>query len=625
MEQPVICRNCGRVIAPNQSFCGGCGMSVMANSNPTDPYVGRLIDGKFLVEGLLGTGAMGVVYKAKHVALNREVAVKILRRSLLGDETVARRFKQEARAASRLNHPNTIQILDFGELPEVGLYMAMELLKGKDLGKIIHGDWPLPPGRIIHILSQVLSALAEAHGVGIIHRDVKPANIVVSDLRSQKDFVKVLDFGIAKIVDPEPGESLPMTREGFVCGTPAFMSPEQVQGSTLDPRTDLFSVGVVMYQMLTRELPFKGDSAVEMATQIVLGNPRDPRELRPDIPDGLVEVVTRALAKDRSRRYQDAGEMLRDLERVAQELGEPRPLESLQSMPRASASAPASVPEPEHGRGSEAGAVGARVETKTMTDLPDLVIEPPQDLPPGEPGRSTREMARLTMGNPARAALVMGLVVVLGLGAALLGQVVGRWLRDGRGTRPGGAGASARRAPEPAPPGSPSPGRPAAESPSGPVDVPPKAGQAAREPASGPGKEPSGERPGPVREARPTKPEPRRGRAREPRGRPPRAARPRRRATAPGPAKRSAASLHKEAMALMYKQDLEAALAKLRAAVKLEPRNPILFRDMGRVAMRAGHKRAALGYFERYLTLAPTAADAQVYRTIISNLEREGP
>ncbi|MBM4319262.1 MAG: serine/threonine protein kinase, partial [Deltaproteobacteria bacterium] len=204
MAKTTICRNCGRGLEPSQNFCGGCGASIMADTNPTDPYIGRLIDGKYLIEQLVGTGAMGVVYRAKQVSLNKKVAVKILRRSLLGDATVTLRFKQEARAASRLNHPNTIQVLDFGELPEIGLYMAMEFVEGRDLGKFIQSDLPIAHRRLVHIIKQTLSALDEAHGVGIIHRDVKPANILVCNLRLQPDFVKVLDFGIAKILDPDP-------------------------------------------------------------------------------------------------------------------------------------------------------------------------------------------------------------------------------------------------------------------------------------------------------------------------------------------------------------------------------------------------------------------------------------
>lgn len=291
-------------------------MSVLADTNPSDPYLGRLIDGKYLVEQLVGTGAMGVVYRAKQVSLNKRVAVKILRRSLLGDPTVTLRFKQEARAASRLNHPNAIQILDFGELPEIGLYMVMEYVEGRDLGKVIQQDLPLSPPRLVHIMKQTLSALDEAHGVGIIHRDIKPANILVCNLRLQPDFVKVLDFGIAKILNPDPSESVPMTRDGFVCGTPAFMSPEQVQGLTLDQRTDLFSLGIVMYQCLTGKLPFEAASAVEMATQIVLKDPLPPREARPEwtIPPVLEAVVMRAMHKVREQRFQSAGEMLAALE-----------------------------------------------------------------------------------------------------------------------------------------------------------------------------------------------------------------------------------------------------------------------------------------------------------------------
>src|SRR6476659_663585 len=199
-----------------------------------DPLPGRVVAGNFRIEKLIGAGAMGNVYKALQISLNKPVAVKILHHHLHRDERLVARFKREAKSASLLNHPNSIQIIDSGE-DEGTLYIAMELLTGRDLAQVIRDDFPLPLLRIGRIMSQVFNALDEAHAQGVIHRDLKPSNIMLIERRGEKDFVKVCDFGIAKAIDGKDDDREQMlTIQGLVCGTPEYMSPEQARAEPLD-------------------------------------------------------------------------------------------------------------------------------------------------------------------------------------------------------------------------------------------------------------------------------------------------------------------------------------------------------------------------------------------------------
>ncbi|MFN3198067.1 MAG: protein kinase domain-containing protein [Bradymonadia bacterium] len=316
------CHKCGHPIEGRPNFCPACGASLTFNEGgeltTTDPLIDRMIDGKFTIEGLIGEGAMGRVYRAQYAQLKKPVALKILRSNLVSDPTVVKRFEREALAASRLNHPNCISIYGFGSEDEGDLlWMAMELVEGRDLGTIIAEDSPLSTLRVLHIMTQVCEALDEAHTANIIHRDLKPANIVCFKHRHNADFVKVLDFGIAKIVDPDTDQPA-LTRDGIVCGTPAYMSPEQVQGFELDQRSDLFSLGIILYQAITNRLPFFDESAVGVATKIVIEDPLPPSEQRPDwsYPKELEAVVMRLLSKKKEERYDNALEVKRALQEV---------------------------------------------------------------------------------------------------------------------------------------------------------------------------------------------------------------------------------------------------------------------------------------------------------------------
>lgn len=286
-----------------------------------DDYIGKTIAGKYRVEQMLGEGGMGKVYKATQVSLEKPVVLKVLRQALLSDERTVARFQREAKAASRLNHPNSISVLDFGQTEEGALYIAMEYVQGKDLHHILSREWPLPESRVIRVMSQVLSALADAHSAGVIHRDLKPENIMVEQRRGEPDFVKVLDFGIAKIVDGSTDDGPALTRAGFVCGTPEYMSPEQARGAQLDQRSDLYAVGVILYQLTSGLLPFDSDSAVGFATKHLTETPNPPSKRRPEarISPALERLIMKSMSKSPDDRPQSAAQFRSELLAVEKE------------------------------------------------------------------------------------------------------------------------------------------------------------------------------------------------------------------------------------------------------------------------------------------------------------------
>ncbi len=305
------CPICSKDAPEGSRFCPFCGAKLLTQAvRKTDPLLGKVLAGKYKVLERIGSGAMGSIYRAEHTALSKPVVIKVLHRHLVGDESHIKRFHREARAASRLNQPNCINVLDYGQTEDGWLYICMEFVSGKDLCRILFEEKHLDPERTVRIASQVLDALDEAHSQGVIHRDLKPENIMIERLRMNPDFVKVLDFGIAKIRDTDgQGDSSGFkTATGMVFGTPEYMSPEQVRGEDLDGRSDLYSLGIVLYQMLTGDLPFTGESVLEIATKHLTEPPVPLQERRPDIPPALCAVVHRLLEKKREHRYTTAAE-----------------------------------------------------------------------------------------------------------------------------------------------------------------------------------------------------------------------------------------------------------------------------------------------------------------------------
>jgi serine/threonine-protein kinase len=263
-----------------------------------------LFDGRYRFVRTVGQGGMATVWLAEDETLGRKVALKVLAERYAEDESFIERFRREAQAAAGLNHPNIVAIYDRGEA-EGTYYIAMEYLPGPTLKDVIEREGPLDPDRAIGYTQQVLQALGFAHRHGVVHRDIKPHNIIVND-----DRLKVTDFGIARA-----GASQ-MTEVGSIIGTAQYLSPEQARGQQVRPPADLYSLGVVLYEMLTGKVPFEGDSAVAIAMKQVSEPPPRPRSLNPRIPESLEQVVLRSLAKDPGLRYQSADEMTADLDRA---------------------------------------------------------------------------------------------------------------------------------------------------------------------------------------------------------------------------------------------------------------------------------------------------------------------
>ncbi|MBW2525339.1 MAG: protein kinase, partial [Deltaproteobacteria bacterium] len=304
----IVCPHCSHACDPSHKYCAGCGFPIAEiRAETEDPLIGQTLPGGHVVLELIDVGGMGRVYRAEQRMLGRTVAVKIIHPHLLGDETVEARFITEARAASQLNHPNSVSVIDFGKA-DVGFYLVMEYLRGSELAAILRDEGSFEAPRIVEVLGQVLDALEEAHHLGIVHRDLKPENIILQSMRSGGDFVKVIDFGLAKV--REAAYEGRITNPGMVCGTPQYMAPEQARGDPVDIRTDLYACGIVLYEMLTGVLPFEAHSPNEIVAIQLNDPPPDPRELMEDseITEETVDLLNRALAKQPTQRFQTAAE-----------------------------------------------------------------------------------------------------------------------------------------------------------------------------------------------------------------------------------------------------------------------------------------------------------------------------
>jgi serine/threonine protein kinase len=317
-DQMKFCPVCGKEYSDTTTLCTA---DAEVLQSVDDPLVGQTLAEKYLIEQLIKRGGMGAVYRGKHVLMDKTVAIKVLRPSLAGDDVIVARFSREAKAASRISHPHAVSVTDFGEAENGVVFLVMEYLDGRTLKDIIRSEGPMPLARVAEITRQVSGALDAAHQQGVVHRDLKSDNIMLSQTNGG-DWAKVLDFGIAKIQQPEGARDHDITAPNLVIGTPQYMSPEQCsQTSPIDARSDVYSLGVIIYEMLSGRVPFTGESPTVIMMKQVQDPPPSILDARPDLPASVDSLIERALAKQPADRFQTAGELSEALTESVDEMG----------------------------------------------------------------------------------------------------------------------------------------------------------------------------------------------------------------------------------------------------------------------------------------------------------------
>lgn len=290
--------------------------------------VGNRLFGDYVVVRKLGEGGMGAVYLARQEAINQDIAIKVLHGRAAESAEIIERFNREARVISMLTHPNIIRVFIFGRTPQNLMYLAMEYVKGRELREEMRKG-PMDELLAIKIMKQTCSALQEAHDLDIVHRDLKPDNILLTEFRGESHFVKILDFGIAKLTNQEGAEKQ-LTQAGIVYGTPEYLSPEQAQAKDLDHRTDIYSLGVMLYEIMAGKVPYQSASAVEVLTMHVFNDPAPPSSIAPNrVKPTMEHLILKAMAKHPENRFQSAMEMFRALEAREQEILQERGMGSL--------------------------------------------------------------------------------------------------------------------------------------------------------------------------------------------------------------------------------------------------------------------------------------------------------
>ena len=315
-----FCPACERKYDDEMRVCGVDGTplkSLTERDAPQDPVIGQIIKGRYRVLRKLGEGGMGTVYLAEQVSIGRKVAVKLLRGNYACDEEFIARFQREARLAASLNHRNIITVYDFDQADDGSLFIAMEYVNGEQLSEVIQREGPLPIGRATRLGLQIAEGLEAAHRAGVIHRDIKPDNImVVRDSGFER--IIVMDFGVARL--REAGTGTQLTRAGTIMGTPAYMAPEQAEGSGVSDKTDLYALGIVLYEMLSGSVPFKGSTPSAVLAKQLRERPVELRKLRAEVPAAIERVVMRALEKKPEKRQGSMHEVVQELQKAGKVL-----------------------------------------------------------------------------------------------------------------------------------------------------------------------------------------------------------------------------------------------------------------------------------------------------------------
>ncbi len=344
-----FCPTCKSKFPTDINYCPNDATKLVIDPEvgPSHSLIGMILDNRYRIISKLGEGGMGSVYAAEHILLKKNVAIKVLRYDLARKDDVVRRFQNEAIAASRIGHENIIEVTDFGKTPDGSVYFVMEHLNGSALADIIQKSGSIPQRRAIPILLQITKALSVAHSQGIIHRDLKPENIVLIEKPDRKDFVKILDFGISKMLDTSD-RAEKLTAMGMIVGTPEYMSPEQAAGMSVDKRTDIYSLGVIMYEMLTGRLPFLADNAIRILMMHQTEKPIKPRDINPEIHTSFEYIILKCMEKKPEDRFQDMSEITQALIQIFSATGRvPEPKKTIAFTPQTILNAPEALVQPQ--------------------------------------------------------------------------------------------------------------------------------------------------------------------------------------------------------------------------------------------------------------------------------------
>lgn len=414
------CPVCETDYPDDVSVCPQDGAAVRRPGERPDPFVGRVIKGRYKVERQLGRGGMGTVYLAEQLSVGRKVALKVLRGDFARDDGFVARFQQEAKLVAGLNekrNPRVTLVHDFDQAEDGSVFIVMEWLEGRVLSEVIQRSRPLELSRAVKLATQIAEGLEAAHRANVVHRDVKPQNIMVLD---SSDDIKLMDFGIARLRD---SGRTGLTRAGTMMGTPDYMAPEQIEGQEITDRTDIYSFGIVFYEMLTGMVPFRATTQSAVLTKQLQEQPVPPSQLRPEIPREVEAIVLKALAKDPAQRGRDMGEIVQALRQVPRELVDV-------SGPERSGGGPTIVVEPAGGvpaetlaltmRGATMPAVARPRPSRDALSTPTLSgheangSEAPPEAPPAAPTSRTSQLWKgLAIGGAVAVVLAGGVATVV--------------------------------------------------------------------------------------------------------------------------------------------------------------------------------------------------------------------